>query len=235
MLSQTSKLLMERPRLQPAEAGYEFAAGYHPAPQLFRGTLILLTLSAALALAQPQTNPVVGRWRSTDVSASGISAIFEFRGANELDTYSAAITEGKYRVVGTDTILLESKGGREQKLELEWDNKDRVLIDDEAAGKKIELTRLGKCPDTEHPVVGEWRTTLPWNGKTYPARALFGANGSVLWITDLRADHGRYSVQDGNIRLEIPNRPQVDGKYALDGNRLVLPKPDGGESSFERF
>jgi hypothetical protein len=46
----------------------------------------------------------------------------EFRSGNEVDSYSAVITEEKYRLAGTDTILPQSKGGHEEKQELEWDD-----------------------------------------------------------------------------------------------------------------
>jgi hypothetical protein len=196
---------------------------------------ILFSLAIALATAQPNPDQIAGRWRSTEVSPSGVSAVFEFHGGDRLDSYSAVITEQKYRVVGTDTILLQTEDGREEKQELEWDNQDRARIEDEAAGKSIELARAGKSPDAKNPLAGEWRTTREWSGRKYPALAVFSASGKVVWITEVRAEHGRYSVQNGNIRLEIPNRAVVEGSFAVAGDRLTLPNPKGGQSSFERF
>jgi len=43
-------------------------------------SLILLTLSLALEAGRAQPALLIGRWRSTDVSPAGISAIFEFHG-----------------------------------------------------------------------------------------------------------------------------------------------------------
>ena len=168
------------------------------------------------------------------MSPAGISAVFEFRGDSQLDAYSAAILNGKYRLVGTDTIVLQSNG-REQKLELEWDSQDRARIDDEAAGKSIELARVGKIPDSKNPLTGEWSTAREWNGKSYPARALFSSDGTVVWMITLRAEHGRYAVQSKNIHIEIPGRPMLDGGFAVTATRLTLPNPKGAESTFERF
>jgi hypothetical protein len=137
-------------------------------------------------------------------------------------------------LVGTDTILIQSKN-REEKQELEWDSQDRARIEDEAAGKSIEPTRVSKSLDNKNPLVGEWSTTRDWNGRNYPARALFFPDGKVIWITTLRAEHGRYSVQSKNIRLEISGRPVVEGSFAVTTDRLTLPNPKGGETSFERF
>jgi hypothetical protein len=195
----------------------------------------LAALSVALAAGQSQENPLIGRWRSTAVSSAGVSSIFEFHSDNQLDSYSAAIADEKYRLVGTDTILLQSGNGHEEKQEVEWDSQDRARIEDEAAGKSMELVRLGKIPDTKNPMVGEWSTTREWNGKKYPARALFLPGGKVIWTTILRTDRGRFSAEGANVRLELPGRPAVEGNFALIGDLLTLPNPHGGGSSFERF
>jgi hypothetical protein len=199
-------------------------------------SFILFAISVALATGQSQqNNKLIGRWRSIEVSPSGVSAIFEFRGDNQLDSYSAAVSEGKYQMVGTDTILFQSKGGRE-KQEVEWESQDRARIEDEAAGKSIELARLGKIPDSKNPLTGEWSTTREWNGNKYPARVLFFPDGKVVWIITLRTDHGRYSLQSESIRLEIPGRPELEGSFTVTENRLTLPNPKGsGSYSFDRF
>ena len=198
-------------------------------------SLVLLVISLVTATAQSKQDPLIGRWRSTEVSPAGLSAVFEFLADHHLDSYSAAISDGKYRLIGTDTIVLQSKGGPEEKLELEWDSQDRARIEDEAAGKYTNLARLGKMPDNKNPLVGEWSTTREWNGKSYPARALFFSDGRVVWITTLRAEQGRYSVESNNIRLEIPGRPVVEGNVTATSNLLTLPNPKGGQSTFERF
>ena len=93
-------------------------------------SLALILLPVALILAQQ--GPLVGRWRSSEVSPTGVSSIFEFRGDNQLESYSAVVSEGKYRLIGTDTILLQLDKSREEKQELEWDN-NRAVPDTDAA------------------------------------------------------------------------------------------------------
>lgn len=196
---------------------------------------ILFSISAALAIGQPQQNELIGRWRSTEASPAGVSAVFEFHADYQLDSYSAAISEGRYRLVGTDTILFQSKNG-EEKQEVEWDSEDRARIEDEVAGKSMELTRLGKIPDSKNPLTGEWSTTREWKGAKYPARALFLPDGKVVWITTLRTEHGRYSVQSKTIRLEVTGRPALEGSFAVLEDRLTLPNPKGsGSYRFNRF
>ena len=192
-------------------------------------------MALTFAAGQSQPEQLADRWRSTEVSPAGVSAIFEFRSDNQLDSYSSVISEEKYRLAGTDTIFLQSQQGREQKQELEWDNQDRARIEDEAAGKAIELVRHGMIPDNKNPLVGEWTTAREWHANKYPARAIFFADGKVMWIIDLRIDRGHYSIQNQNIRMEIPEHPALEGRFTLAGGRLTLPNPRGGESSFERF
>jgi hypothetical protein len=166
---------------------------------------------------------------------AGVSAVFEFLPDHKVDSYSVVLAEEKYRLIGTDTIILEPKVGRSQKLELEWENQDHARIDDEAAGKAIDLRRAGKGPDVRNPILGEWGTTRPWDGRSYPARVVFFADGRALWMTVLRSQHGTYAVEGGHIRLEMPNRPAVEGRFTLSGDRLALPNPQGGQTGFERF
>jgi hypothetical protein len=195
--------------------------------------LALFLLPVSLILAQQY--PLIGRWRSSEASPSGVSSIFEFRADNQLESYSAVVSDGKYRLVGTDTILLQLDTSREEKLELEWDNQDRARIEDEAAGKSRELARVGKSSDNNNPLTGEWSTQREWKGAKYPARISFFPDERVLCVVTLRTEHGRYSTQSSNIRLEIAGRPLVEGTFAMTGNRLTLPNPKGGASGFDRF
>ena len=196
--------------------------------------LISFFLLPAFLLAD-SPDALVGRWKSTDVSGAGVRAIFVFGKDKVLDTYSAVILEGTYRLVGTDTIILQTKGSREQKLELEWDNDSRARIEDEAAGKVIEITRAGKRVNSGNALVGEWEGTHEWNGKVYPARALFFADGRNIWIVNLRVETGRYNTKGQTLRFEIDGRQPIEGSFSVTGDRLSLPNPRGGQSSFERM
>jgi hypothetical protein len=197
-------------------------------------SFLLCSALVALQAGQSQHDRLIDRWRSSQVSPAGLSAVFEFHADNQLDSYSAVISDGKYRLVGTDTILFQSGRG-DEKQEVEWDSQDRARIEDEAAGKSIELARLGKILDSKNPLAGEWSTTGEWNGGSYPARVLFYPDGRVVWITTVRAERGSYSAQSKNIRLEISGRPLVEGSFDVTEDRLTLPNPKGGTSSFERF
>jgi len=197
--------------------------------------MMLLAIPAALAIGQSQQAQLIGRWRSSEVSASGVSAVFEFHGDGQLDSSSALVLEQQFRLIGTDTILLQSKNGREENMELEWDNPDRARIEYEPANISIELVRAGQILDSKNPLLGGWSTAREWNGRKYPARASFFPDGKVIWTTTVRVEHGRYSIENRRIRLEVSGRPIVEGNFAVAEDRLTLPTPNGGEFSFSRF
>ncbi len=197
--------------------------------------LVLLLVSALLPAASTPNDALAGRWRSADVSPAGVSAIFEIGRNNVVDSYSAVILEGKYKLVGTDTIILESRDGRQEKQELEWDNQNKARIEDEAIGKSIEMSRAATRVDAARPLLGEWDAVREWKGKTYPARGLFFADGRNIWLINLSVETGRYSISEGKIRMEIPNRPPLAGPFTVTGDSLMLPNPRGGQSRFNRM
>lgn len=196
---------------------------------------LLFLVAAFLPAASTPTDALAGRWRSAEVSAAGVSAVFEIGRNNVVDSYSAVILEGKYKLVGTDTIILESQDGRREKQELEWDNQNKARIEDEAIGKSIEMSRAATRVDPAHPLLGEWDAVREWKGKTYPARGLFFADGRNIWLINLSVETGRYSISEGKIRMEIPNRPPVEGSFTVTEDSLTLPNPRGGQSRFNRM
>ncbi len=126
--------------------------------------LILLLLPGALLLATGAPDALIGRWQSADVSPAGVSAVFAFGRDGVVESYSSVVLEGEYRLLGTDTIILQSKDGREEKQELEWDNQNKGRIEDEAAGKSIEMSRAGTRTDPAQPLLGDRDATRESNG-----------------------------------------------------------------------
>lgn len=194
----------------------------------------LLALASCSLLAGT-ADSLTGRWQSTEVSPAGVSTVFEFYSDHKLDSSAAVVRQEQYRLIGTDTIAFKSQEGGEIKRELEWENSNNAHIDDEPAGKAIPLTRNGKVLDAKNPLLGEWATQLDWKGKTYTARAVFLPGGKVYWITYIRSQHGTYSLNNQTIRIEIADRPALEGAFQLSGDVLTLPNPRGGTSEFQRF
>jgi len=120
--------------------------------------LALLLLPVCLIL--PQQVPLVDRLRSSEVSPSGVGSIFEFHADNQPESHSAIVSEGKYRLIGSDTISQPDKN-REEKQELERDSLDRARIEDEATGESMELARVGKVSDRAQ--AGETESPLHTN------------------------------------------------------------------------
>jgi hypothetical protein len=199
----------------------------------FLPALVLVSLSAALS-AQSREDPLVGRWRSAVASPAGLSAVFEFHAGDQFDSWSAVASEGTYRLVGTDTVVLKGEAGT-QKLEVEWDNQDRARLDEDEAEKYTDITRVGTARDSRNALAGEWTCVREWKGGRYPARVFFMPDGRVIWVTILRVDHGTYAVTGKTIRFQIPGRPLVEGEFSITGDRLTLPSPRGNGLIFKRF
>lgn len=197
---------------------------------------LLITSACALTVCFAANDPLTGRWRSLDLDPNGLGEVFDFHGAKDMDCGPATILNGSFRLLGTDTIVLKStKDAPEAKLELEWDGRDQIRIENEPANQIIKLVRVGEVKDTGNPLFGEWITPDDGKTKNLPSHSLFYADGRNIWIIPQSVQHGHYSIQGKTIRLEIANRPPIEGAYTLEGTHLKLPNAKGGESNFERY
>jgi hypothetical protein len=196
----------------------------------------ILMTTCVLALAfPPSSDPLTGRWRGLELTSTGVGEVFEFKGGKDLDFGPATIMDGSYRMVGTDIVLKSSKNAPESKLDLEWDGRDQIRIEDEPANQTIKLIRVGKIQDTGNPLLGEWMTPQDVDSKNLPSHSFFYADGRNVWVIPQSIQHAHYSIEGQTIRIEIPNRPVIEGSFTLDGNHLKLPNAKGGQSNFERF
>jgi hypothetical protein len=73
------------------------------------------------------------------------------------------------------------------------------------------------------------------SGKTMQARYLFDPAGKGLWLIPFLKQSGSYSIRGDSIRLELPGRPPVEGKFKIDGDVLTIPGLNSGESRFARY
>ena len=197
----------------------------------------ILVISLALAVTfsgqEPAQRGVIGKWRSADVASSGLGAIFEFHQDGTAEYSAALISEGTYRVVGTDAIILRDKDGNTEKEEIEWDSSDRIRIEDEAAGKSVALTRAGK--GSPNSIAGEWKYEQVKDGKKLEGSCNFYGDGRDVWSVPVRTQRGHYLVNGSKITLEFADRPALQGPFSVSGNSLTLPRPGGGNAKFERY
>jgi hypothetical protein len=197
---------------------------------------LLITLACALTVCFATANdPLIGRWRALELGPNGTGQIFEFHSGKDVDAGPATILDGSFRLVGTDIVLKSSKDAPETKLDLEWDGRDQIRIENEPANQVIKLIRVGALKDTGNPLFGEWMTPDGAKEKKLPSLSLFYQDGRNLWVIPQSTQHGHYSVDGKTIRIELPNRPVIEGLFSVEGNHLKLPNLKGSESNFERY
>lgn len=111
-----------------------------------------------------------------------------------------------------------------------------MVIENKTSNQTVSLTRMGKMPDSEHPIVGDWETQRMVDGNQVDALCIFYPDNRNLWVIKLKSAQGTYSVSGDLIKLQIPEHPAAEGSFAIDGDTLLLPNPGGrGSSRFRRY
>jgi hypothetical protein len=199
-----------------------------------RKFFFLLAILPLLAADDAGTR-LLGRWRSLETSKGGIGAMFEFRKDGVVDYSPGAVVEMKYRIEGDQLILPPATiNGPEQKQTMEWSGNDKLRLKT-GGGPGVELARAGQAPDVDHPILGEWTSSREMSGRTMQARHLFYPAGKGLLLLPFLKQSGSYSIRGESIRLELPGRDPVEGKFTVNSDVLTIPGPNSGESRFARY
>jgi hypothetical protein len=200
----------------------------------FKKFFFFLTILPILS-ADDSATKLLGRWRSLETSKGGIGAMFEFRKDGVVDYSPGAVVEMKYRIEGDQLVLPPATiGGPELKETMEWSGNDKLRLK-ASGGVWVELARQGPAPDVKNPIVGEWTSSSEMAGKTMQSRYLFYPAGKGFLLIPFLKQSGTYSIHGESIRLELPGRDPVEGKFKVDGDMLVIPGPNTGESRFARY
>jgi len=193
-----------------------------------------LILLATLPLLADDSAKLLGRWRSLETSKGGIGAMFVFRKGSVVDFSPGAVFEMKYRIEGHQLVFPSATtNGQEQKQAMEWSGNDKLRL--KSGGSSLELTRQGPAPDVKTPILGEWTASNKMDGKIMHYRYFFYPVGKALLLIPFLTQSGTYSIHGGSIRLQIPRRGPVEGKFKIDGDVLTIPGSHGGESKFARY
>jgi hypothetical protein len=218
-----------------------------------RKLLLLIAMACTTVSAADRT--VIGRWRSLETSKGGIGGMFVFREDGTLEFSPGAVVEAKYRVEGNRLIMPGGTvNGPEQVYVVESSTKDELRLSQEgsqpkeaktpgapASAPSMRMTREGEVVDPKNLILGTWQSpgSDKVSGRSAPivkSTWQFRADGLFLLTMPFRIEKGRYSIKDDLIRIEIEERPTVEGKVRWDGDILVIPGPGGGgESRFARY
>jgi len=200
-----------------------------------RCVLLILGLITLLVGAEVPSK-LVGRWRSLEMSQGGIGAMLEFHADGTVDFSPGAIVEASYRIEGNQLILASyTKAEPEQRMTIEFVGDDKLHFrpagNNAAEPKSVELVRRGARTDPSNRLIGEWNGTRDMGGHEVEMRWVFYPTGKALMLIPFYTDHGRFTVEGGKIRFELPREKLADGHFEINGDVLVLP----GRNSPSRY
>jgi hypothetical protein len=196
---------------------------------------LLVLLTVLPLFAADDSIKLLGRWRSLETSKGGIGAMFEFRKEGVVDFSPGAVVEMNYRIEGDELVLPPATvNGPEQRQTMAWSGNDKLRLKMDG-DHWVELAREGATPDVKMPILGEWTTSGEVAGKPMVTRYLFHPAGKGLLLIPFLKQSGSYSTRGESIRLELPGRDPVEGKFKIDGDVLTIPGPHSGESRFARY
>lgn len=153
-----------------------------------------------------------------------------------MDYVSGRALDGHYRVIDAKTIAVSTPEHGEEQEEITWNGAGKVIIESKTANQSVSLTRVGKMPDADHPIVGDWTGERVVEGNRVEALYIFYPDNRNLWVLKLESLQGSYTVSGETIKLAVPGHPETEGPFATDGDTLSLPNPGGsGSSRFTRY
>ena len=195
-----------------------------------RHALILL-VAGQLLCADPPPKELMGRWRSFGTSSSGLGAMLTFHSNGVVDCIAGAVVDGTYRIEGDEMIVPPSSiKGPEVRQKMVFLGLDRLRM------REVEWIRTGTAPDANHPILGEWTTRWEMSGRQGEARYLFYSAGKSLFLWPfVPLSPGRYSIKGSIMHLEVPDQPEAEGTFQIEGDVLTVPGPNGSSYRLQRY
>lgn len=160
--------------------------------------------------------------------------MFDFHPDGTLDYSPGAVVESRYRIDGDELILPPATvQGVEFRQTIEWSGENTLRL--RQAQEVAELTRQGPRSDPANPIFGEWTGKRDMNGQTLTTHWFFYPGGRSLLLVPFLTQHGKYWTTGTTTRIEMPNRPAVEGPYRLDQDVLSVPGPTGNTDRYARY
>lgn len=197
--------------------------------------LLTLLLFTATLTAQQHEAELSGRWRSLETSKGGIGAMFHFYPGGAVEFSPGAVVQTSYRVEGDQLILPPATvNGPESKQRITWITRDKLRLGKDA--ETSEFTRADHAEHKDQDLTGEWIAMRDMAGSMHEVHYIFSADGKGLFLIPFVTQSGHYTVTGDSIRIELPERQTVEGKFKVEGDTLTIPGPRGaGESKFARY
>lgn len=176
-----------------------------------------------------------GRWRSVEVNAAGLGSTIEFRDDGTLDFSAVTAANVPYRVEGNALVL--ALAGAEKKQAMVWVNDNKLVLMEKTGDAQGEIVLVRATPAGSEPrsLAGEWSTQIKTPERTVTARYIFRKDATLLLLVSFLTERGVYRTEGAHLHWELPEQPQADGDFKIEGEVLTIPKPGGGELKYKRY
>lgn len=192
--------------------------------------LLLAFLALSSLWAQTPASPLIGRWRSVNVTAEGVGAIYEFNKEGVVAIRTGIISEINYRVEGKELILpAPNPNAPPVRQQISLPDKARMLLTQ--GQDATQLYRISPFPAGAPTIVGEWLTNKVFQGKQTEAKMIFYPTGKALFLMPLNLENCRYTISGNKLTIKLPNGKTIEGPFTVSGGTLTIPSVREGKST----
>jgi len=186
---------------------------------------------ATIAAAQPLPKELEGRWRTRQMSKAGMGAIYSFESGGELGVSTGPLAPGRYQVEGQDVLLPPLiEGGPLNRMQMDFSTPGFLRL--KQGGKTVvEMARAGGMQKGGGKLAGQWKATQNFQGKQCPTFYFFYPDGRCLFIMAVESVRAKFSIGDGQMKIEFPDGKKAEGPYRRSGNTLTIPSLRAGVST----
>lgn len=192
--------------------------------------LLLALLAISSLWAQQPASPLSGRWRSVNVTAEGVGAIYEFGPGGGLTIRTGIISESTYRVEGKE-LVLPAPNPNAPPIRQQITQLDKARMTLTQGQDMTQLFRISPFPSGTPTIVGEWLTNKSFQGKPTEAKMIFYPSGKALFLMPLNLENCRYTIEGTRLTIKFPNGKTIEGPFSVSGGTLSIPSVREGKST----
>ena len=196
--------------------------------------LVLIALAISpLLLAETPSQGLLGRWRSTHPSRSGLGSMLLFRPDGTFDFSYGAVVEMSYRLENNEIVFPPATtSGPEQRLKVQFTGREQLTL---LGDPRETLTRKGSARDPNAPLLGEWEGKRDLGGNEGGVRYIFYSEGKCLLLISFATRTLKYSIDGQQLRMEQLDHALVPSTFQIKDGVLVLHGSDGNDERYSRY
>lgn len=193
--------------------------------------LLILLACAAMAMAQATPKGLIGRWRTENISADGIGALYVFSPGGVVQVSTGPIAPGTYKVEGNYVVLPSMlKGGPANRMLMDF-SKPGMLELKSNGQTVVEVSRVGGTPPGPPKLEGIWMGAQELKGKKNLTTYIFNADGTCFFYMIFETARASYVIEGEKMTIRFPNGKQAQGPFSIQGGKLMIPSLKAGATT----